>query len=56
MVWMESITTMSGGVSPSTLVTMSRTSMAAASSTGALARPRRAARMRICSRPSSPEM
>ena len=54
MVWIESITSSAGG-SASTVVKMSRTEVAAASSTGALPSPSRTARRRICSADSSPE-
>ena len=55
MVWIESMITAAGGRAVSRLATMSRTEVAAASTTGAPARPRRRARRRSCSTDSSPE-
>src|SRR3546814_711394 len=56
IVWIESITSTSGGGPASSVVTMSRTSVAAARSIGAVSTPMRPARRRTWSTASSPEM
>ena len=56
MVWIESITTSLGASGRSSVATMSRTMVAAASWTGASPTPSRSARSRTWSSASSPEM
>ena len=56
MVWIESITISRGGLPSDSVAMMSSTEVSAASCTGALASPSRAARSRTCATASSPEM
>ena len=55
IVWIESITTTSGGTATSKVATMSRRFIAAARSTGACSNPKRRALSRTWSTDSSPE-